>query len=76
MKKSIFAIVGGILMITAVSCKKDHTCECTYSDSAGNSQSVSTTYNATKKDAEEACDAAETTVTVGTESYTWACELK
>lgn len=56
MKKLL--ILGGIFaMFTFTSCKKDYTCDCTV---FGDPISVPV-QNAKKKDAESACDAAETT---------------
>lgn len=56
------------------SCKKDWTCECTTTDSAGGATStISYTLNdVTKKDAQSACDVYS--ITVGT--ITYACDLK
>lgn len=74
MKKLIFSL-SAVIMLAAVSCKKDYTCDCTYTG-GGLTQTASYTINATKSDAETACDANETSVTVGTETFKWACELK
>ena len=66
MKKVLFsALVLGAM--TLVSCKKDYTCECT-STNGSSSSTVSYTFNATKKDAKEACDVY--TVSSGTSSTT------
>ena len=61
MKKVIriaaFAVLG---MVALSSCKKDYTCTCTAT--VGEiSSSASTTLNATKADAKEACEAGSTT---------------
>ncbi|MBS1686690.1 MAG: hypothetical protein JSS76_18265 [Bacteroidetes bacterium] len=69
MKKFIFAaaVLG---VFTLSSCKKDYTCECTYSV-AGMSQTVSTTVHGTKSDAQAACN---NVATAGGSSY--SCSLK
>ena len=52
MKKSL--LILAVVAVSFASCKKDRTCECTYSDGTKESTPIK---NATKKDAEEACDA-------------------
>ena len=73
MKKS--SLVLGILMLTAIafsSCKKDYTCECTYKDAFGASQTSTVDYkDAKKSDAEDACKAYN--IPGGTD---FNCELK
>lgn len=71
MKKVIaFAAVA---MVALASCKKDYTCTCTY-DLMGESMSVDAPLNdMKKKDAEEACDAADATYSMYGGA---ACELK
>jgi len=64
MKKSIF-ILGVLASVVFVSCKKDYTCTCTYT-SAGTTLTSTSTINAKKKDAKEAC---ETLATAGGASY-------
>ncbi len=54
MKKII--LVGAVALLGLASCKKDYTCECTATVD-GYSASASTTLNATKSDATEACEA-------------------
>ncbi|MBU0489444.1 MAG: hypothetical protein KKA07_02510 [Bacteroidetes bacterium] len=72
MKKIAFVLgTAFIAAIALSSCKKDWTCECSLT-SAGTTLTTSSTINATKKDAQEACDALEITVNgVG-----YVCELK
>ncbi len=71
-KVALFAAV--VFAVGLTSCKKDHTCECTTTDSSNTIADVTTsvTINATKSDAEDTCTASETTV--GTLST--SCELK
>jgi hypothetical protein len=75
--KKITTIISAAAFLTVLafsSCKKDHTCECTITDSSGilPTQTTSGTVNGTKKDAEEACEKGNTTV--GTIST--SCKLK
>ena len=58
MKKII--LVGAVALLGLASCKKDYTCECTM-DLLGVKTTSSTTLNATKSDATEACEAGNTT---------------
>jgi hypothetical protein len=51
MKKSLLILAVAFVF---ASCKKDRTCECTYTDGTKDSTTIP---DATKKDAEEACDA-------------------
>ena len=72
MKKTTSIILGmmfiGALVFTG--CKKDYTCECTVSG-----QSVSATYTKVKKkDATDACDAAQATYKTADPSA--SCSLK
>ncbi len=55
MKKVLLAavILGGLSL---VSCKKDYTCTCTTTDDGEVFAESSTTINATKGDAEDACN--------------------
>ncbi len=58
------------LALTATSCKKDYTCDCTV-----NGQTLSARFaNSSKGDAEDACAALETTYKVA--SPTATCTLK
>lgn len=52
MKKITLVAAVTLLAVSFTSCKKDYTCECTYSNTALNSSS---TIKTTKKDAEEKC---------------------
>lgn len=71
-KLSISLAVVAMAAFTLSSCKKDYTCECSYSDNLGNKFTASTVINDTKKNAEDACTANQTTIG----SYTWKCEIK
>jgi len=64
--KNLF-ILTVFALIALTSCKKDYTCTCTV-DFMGQPISTSTTINATKADAEKACEAGNTTGVV--------CEIK
>lgn len=69
MKKVTFIAIAAFFTLSLASCKKDWTCKCT-STAAGFSATSEVTINATKKDAEDACDA---TATAG--GATTTCEL-
>jgi hypothetical protein len=70
MKKFLFVIVSAALLMSFQSCKKDYTCKCTLT--AGN---VDIAYTKVKKsDAQESCDAAETTYK--TADATANCDLQ
>lgn len=68
-------LFAAVLMVAATSCKKDYTCECTV-NAAGITTSSSTTINATKSDAEDACNAGDATSTVLGTTYSTSCEIK
>jgi hypothetical protein len=64
--KKVLLVAFGASLLGLTACKKDYTCTCTYNGN-GMSGSISTTINATKKDAKEACEAdnnAYTTCTI------------
>lgn len=67
MKKLLSIAVVTVALVSLSSCKKDYTCTCTV-DFMGESISTSTTINATKGDAKEACEAGSSTGVV--------CEIK
>ncbi len=71
--KKVFAICAvALFAVSFSSCKKDYTCDCTTTESiTGTTTTSSSTINATKADAEEACDAMD--LTFGTS--TTECEL-
>jgi hypothetical protein len=54
--KKITLLAAVVVAFTFASCKKDYTCECTFSGN-GFSGSVSTTIKDTKKKAKDACTA-------------------
>jgi hypothetical protein len=74
MKKSIF-LVASVAMLALASCKKDYTCECSTTNPLGTTSS-SLSINDTKKNAEEACDALNATVTNMGITQTTTCTLK
>lgn len=72
MKKVLFFAMGLFLVGVMASCKKDHTCECKFSDGTGTL--TAEFENVTKSDAEDACDALERTYKIGDPSA--SCSLK
>lgn len=76
MKKVLLVAVAGVFMLGLTSCKKDWSCECSYSNVQGTLVDPGSPYaisNATKKDAKEACNAMGVVVAgVGTKD----CNLK
>lgn len=76
MKKALLIGSLGVFGVIALaSCKKDYTCECT-STSGSSSSTASTTINATKGDAKEACEAGSSSATSGGSTVTTTCEIK
>lgn len=69
-------MILGVAFLAAVllsSCKKEYTCECTYT-AGGTSMTTSATIKDTKKKAEDACKALE--IAVPGTTVSWNCELK
>ena len=73
MKKSLF--LAAVASLFFASCKKDYTCTCT-TTSAGVSATASTTIKDTKKNAKDACEAGNTSSTVGGITTSINCEIK
>lgn len=73
--KKLFILGIAVAGLTLVSCKKERTCECT-TTTAGISATVSTTIKDTKKNAEEACDALNSSTSLGGVTSETVCELK
>jgi len=71
MKKVILFASVAALALSFASCKKDYTCTCT-ATAGGISSSASTTLNATKKDAKDACESGSSTQG----SVTVKCEIE
>lgn len=72
MKKLIFTISAfALVAVTMTSCKKDYTCECTFSG-PGTSGSISATINDTKKNAQDKCEADNGTAN----GVTTTCKIK
>ena len=74
MKKilTISIVSAFVLTLGLTSCKKDYTCECTFTAPA---TSISIPYDKAKKsDAKDACSATETTYKIGDPGA--SCELK
>lgn len=69
MKYSLL-FISLVTLVTLSSCKKDHTCSCTYQTTTGQ-VSQTTTIKDTKKEAEKICDTYETPVA----GYFWKCEI-
>ncbi len=74
MKKVTFIAIAAFFTLSLASCKKDWTCKCTVT-TAGVSATTETPFNATKKDAEDACSALETSGSVAGVSTSSTCEL-
>lgn len=63
MKKSMMIAVATLAMgALFTSCKKDHSCECTYKDASGATQVAGTgSFKASKSSAKKSCEALNTT---------------
>lgn len=74
MKKITFltVVLAGLAL---ASCKKDYTCECT-ATAGGISATSSVTINDTKKKAEDACTAKNSSASVGGASSSTTCKIK
>lgn len=72
--KKLSTILAVVAVISLASCKKDYTCECTYTDSSGffDNSTSTITINGKKKDVEKSCDAFD--YTSGTTSN--SCKIK
>lgn len=57
MKK--FILVAALATFGLASCKKDYTCDCTYTSGSNTFTTTSKITNAKKKDAEKTCDGLE-----------------
>ncbi len=75
--KKIAPIAVALLIVAGMtSCKKEYTCTCTTSYTGGPSTTVSgKTAKMKKKDAEASCNTGDRTYTVGTVTYTVACNI-
>lgn len=77
--KKILILGIAVVGLTLTSCKKERTCECTITttiDGNSTSQTVTSTTEATKKDAKEACEngnSSQELLGIKTEAV---CELK
>jgi hypothetical protein len=75
MKKVLYS--SALVVLVAFSaCKKDYTCECTTSDGQGGDAKSSVTITESKKDAENACKAGNSTVSSGGMTMTTTCKIK
>ena len=75
MKKVLLTLAGvALLAVVFSSCKKDHDCTCT-ATGGGMSTSATTTIKDTKSKAKDACEAGNSTQTVGGTTFTTKCEL-
>lgn len=68
MKKSL--LVAAVACLTLASCKKNYTCECTFTN-GGTTTTTSVTIKETKKKAKEACDQSATSGGSG-----YSCAIK
>lgn len=62
MKKSVL-IVAALVAVSFASCRKDRTCVCTSTDSAGNKTETTLKAKSTKKDGEAWCSGAQSATT-------------
>jgi hypothetical protein len=69
--KKVYMMLA-VCAFALASCKKEYTCDCTYSDGFGGTGSLSYTFEAKKSDAETMCD--DYSVTAG--GTGWSCNLK
>ncbi len=70
MKKSL--LIASIACLAMVSCKKDYTCECTFTSSGSSTPTVTdVTIHDTKSKAKTACDQSATSGGAG-----WSCVIK
>ena len=74
--KKIYISAAVLTMLAFASCKKDYTCECTVSDGQGTNSTSSVTIHESKKDAESACKASNSTVSSGGMTMTSTCKIK
>lgn len=74
MKKFLMLAAFAVVTMSLASCKRDWNCKCT-SSGGGVSASAEYSFNATKKDAEEACDGYAATSSAGGTSVSTTCEL-
>ena len=74
--KNIYFSAAMLVLVAFSSCKKDYTCECTTSDGQGGSAKTSVTITESKKDAEDACKAGNSSVSSGGMTVTSSCEIK
>ena len=79
--KKITLILGlSVLILGAVSCKKDYTCDCNWEEAHDDHHDpMSTQYPITdmkKKDAEAACEAQAETLKLNPEHHDVSCVLK
>ncbi len=55
--KKVFTVVAiALVAMTFASCEKSYTCECTYPDGMGGNLTWSSTFEAKKNDAKDACN--------------------
>lgn len=73
--KNLLLVAAVLFTVSLVSCKKDHTCECVTTID-GTSTTTSTTINDKKSDAEEACNALDSSTELLGITTTVECELK
>lgn len=75
--KTIKLIFATVCVISLASCKKDRTCECTYTNSNGKASTYTVTYTKIKKgDAKDACSNTSSSETSGGDTSTDKTECK
>ncbi len=76
MKKSIYTLVAGVLLIAATSCKKDYTCDCVYTDDLGTEQTSTSQIEDSKlDDAKAECESMSGSVSIGGFDADQECKL-
>ena len=75
MKKVTFIAIAAFFTLSLASCKKDWSCKCTVTVGGASSTIDNPINGATKKDAEDACTAFETSATSVGISSSSSCEL-
>lgn len=72
MKK--YLVLGAIVSVAFISCKKDYTCECT-ANAAGVTSTSTISIKDTKKNAEEDCESAKASLETQYGTGTASCTL-
>ena len=76
MKKLLYSAALLCVVGFTSSCAKDYTCECKFDDGSGTPQTTSVTIHESKGDAEDACEAMNSSTTSGGTTMTSTCSIK